>query len=158
LASGKVDRRNLPAPRARRAASSAGAAEPMNDAEAAIHAVWAALLAPLSVSIRDDFFLDLGGHSLLAAQMISRLRKDPRFEHVSMLDAYQHPTISGLGRSSLRRASTKRCSFRAASKSRMTNCHAAPRRGCDISSAAPRSSRRCTSCSASFPCSGSALT
>jgi len=48
------------------------------------------------VSIRDDFFLDLGGHSLLAAQMISRLRKDPRFEHVSMLDAYQHPTISGL--------------------------------------------------------------
>lgn len=98
LPSGKLDRKRLPAPRARAATAPASdaARQPMSDCEAAIHAVWAELFAPLGVSLADDFFLDLGGHSLLAAQMVSRLRKDPRFEGVSMRDVYQHPTIAAL--------------------------------------------------------------
>ncbi|HVW38358.1 MAG TPA: amino acid adenylation domain-containing protein, partial [Pirellulales bacterium] len=98
LPSGKLDRKRLPAPKARAANSFTqnAAQQPMSDCEAAIHAVWAELFAPLGVSLADDFFLDLGGHSLLAAQMVSRLRKDRRFEGVSMRDVYQHPTIAAL--------------------------------------------------------------
>ena len=98
LPSGKLDRKRLPAPRARiaPALASDAAQQPMSECEAAIHAVWAELFAPLDVSLADDFFLDLGGHSLLAAQMVSRLRNDPRFEGLSMRDVYQCPTIASL--------------------------------------------------------------
>lgn len=98
LPSGKLDRKRLPAPRARSATSPAPDAiqQAMSECEAAIHAVWAELFAPLAVSLADDFFLDLGGHSLLAAQMVSRLRDDPRFAGLSMRDVYQYPTIAAL--------------------------------------------------------------
>ena len=68
----------------------------MSECEAAIHAVWAELFAPLAVSPAADFFLDLGGHSLLAAQMVSRLRTNSRFDGLSMRDVYQCPTIASL--------------------------------------------------------------
>ncbi len=95
-ASGKLDRASLPAPRAREAKPQAPAARPQTDTERRIAEVWIALFRPLRVSVHDDFFLDLGGHSLLAARMVSELRKNPRFAHVSVADIYEHPTIASL--------------------------------------------------------------
>jgi non-ribosomal peptide synthetase-like protein len=96
LSSGKVDRKNLPAPRARPAAAQREITPPRTELEGRIAAVWRSLFAPEAVSTRDDFFLDLGGHSLLAARMVSQLRRQPGLEELSMLDVYQHPTIQKL--------------------------------------------------------------
>jgi non-ribosomal peptide synthetase-like protein len=96
LPSGKVDRGRLPAPRARQAATRPDHQPPRDEREKALAAVWERLFQPQPVSINDDFFLDLGGHSLLAAQMVSELRKDVRFQELSVLDIYRHPTIERL--------------------------------------------------------------
>ena len=70
LASGKVDRQSLPAPRARATEERPDLVPPRTDLEKQIVAVWEALLAPTPVSVQDDFFRDLGGDSLLAALMV----------------------------------------------------------------------------------------
>ena len=77
LASGKVDRKSLPAPRTRPAEERRDLVPPRTALEKQIVAVWEKLFAPTPVSVQDDFFLDLGGHSLLAARMVSELRKSP---------------------------------------------------------------------------------
>ncbi|MCX7009029.1 MAG: peptide synthetase, partial [Kiritimatiellaeota bacterium] len=41
-------------------------------------------------------FLDLGGHSLRAAQMVSRVRRLPGLAYISMVDAYNQPTLRQL--------------------------------------------------------------
>lgn len=64
--------------------------------ERRLHAVWSDIFAPVPVSIEDDFFLELGGHSLRAAGLVSRLRREPAFRQISMLDLYRHPTIRQL--------------------------------------------------------------
>jgi non-ribosomal peptide synthetase-like protein len=95
LPSGKVDRQALPFPRLRPEAADVEVA-PRSSAERKLLSVWRSLLAPMPVTLRDDFFLDLGGHSLLAAQMVSELRQDPQFARLSMLDVYNSPTIERL--------------------------------------------------------------
>ena len=95
LPSGKLDRASLPAPQ-ERYDKLQSAKLPRNDIERQIANVWQALFQPQVVSIGDNFFLDLGGHSLLAARMVSELRKDARFAHVSISDVYEHPTIESL--------------------------------------------------------------
>ena len=92
LASGKVDRKNLPPPRARAAEERDDLVPPNNDLEEQVVAVWEKLLAPTRVSVKDDFFRDLGGNSLLAALAVSELRTSPPFQRLSMLDIYQQPT------------------------------------------------------------------
>ncbi|HEX7241082.1 MAG TPA: amino acid adenylation domain-containing protein, partial [Longimicrobiaceae bacterium] len=69
-ATGKTDRRALPAPEA-----GAGEARvaPRTPTEEAVSAVWAEVLRVESPGAHDRFF-DLGGHSLLATQVISRVR------------------------------------------------------------------------------------
>jgi non-ribosomal peptide synthetase-like protein len=96
LPSGKVDRKHLPAPRARPVAGRRDLVPPRTALERQIAAVWEKLFAPTPVSVRDDFFLELGGHSLLAARMVSELRRQKPLEQLSMLDVYQHPTIEKL--------------------------------------------------------------
>ena len=96
LASGKVDRQRLPAPRARPAEERRDLVPPRTALEKQIVAVWEKLFAPTPVSVQDDFFLDLGGHSLLVARMVSELRKSPAFRQLSVLDVYQHPTAEKL--------------------------------------------------------------
>src|ERR1043166_507903 len=96
LPSGKLDRASLPAPRARHEKPSEPAARPPTGTERRIAEVWEALFRPQPISVEDDFFRNLGGHSLLAAQMVSRLRRDPRFARLSVLDVYKHPTIASL--------------------------------------------------------------
>lgn len=99
LTSGKVDRKQLPAPR--RAATLPVHADvmlwqPQDDVEKALSVAWNEVFAPAVVGPRDDFFVDLGGHSLLAARMVSSLRNQPQFQSISMLDVYHHPTIEKL--------------------------------------------------------------
>ena len=96
LASGKVDRQSLPAPRARATKERPDLVPPRTDLEKQIVAVWEALLAPTPVSVQDDFFRDLGGDSLLAALMVSELRRSPTLRGLSMLDVYQYPTAEKL--------------------------------------------------------------
>lgn len=95
LSSGKVDRKRLPVPTVR-LEPACGRSDARNGAEEKLLSVWRSLLAPMPVTVHDDFFLDLGGHSLLAARMVSDLRKDPQFARLSMLDVYSHPTIEKL--------------------------------------------------------------
>src|ERR1043166_7131458 len=87
LPSGQLDRASLPAPRARHEKPSEPAARPPTGTERRIAEVWEALFRPQPISVEDDFFRNLGGHSLLAAQMVSRLRRDPRFARLGVLQA-----------------------------------------------------------------------
>ena len=96
LPSGKLDRKSLPAPRARQTDAGSGGNGARTEAEHRISRVWEGLFRCGAVSRDADFFLDLGGHPLLAARMVSELRKDPRFARVSMGDLYEHPTIASL--------------------------------------------------------------
>jgi non-ribosomal peptide synthetase-like protein len=95
LASGKVDRKSLPAPSARPEARP-NLVPPRTALEKQLVAAWEKLFAPVPVSVQDDFFLDLGGHSLLVARMVSELRKSAAFRQLSVLDVYQHPTVEKL--------------------------------------------------------------
>jgi non-ribosomal peptide synthetase-like protein len=102
LPSGKVDRQRLPPPGGRALPGGAAPARAATGRDAAtaaerrLLAVWNKLFEAGVESVNQDFFTDLGGHSLLAAALVSRLRKEPDFRHVSMLDLYQHPTIRRL--------------------------------------------------------------
>jgi non-ribosomal peptide synthetase-like protein len=94
LASGKIDRRSLPAPNQRGDANiecvdDAG----VTPAEALMLVVWRRVFSPLPVHLNSDFFRDLGGDSLVAAGMISELRQRDPFRAASMFAIYQHPTL-----------------------------------------------------------------
>jgi non-ribosomal peptide synthetase-like protein len=95
LHSGKVDRQALPVPRLRPEAADAESTA-RTAGERKLLAVWKTLLAPMPVTVHDDFFTELGGHSLLAARMVSELRGDPQFARLSMMDVYNDPTIEKL--------------------------------------------------------------
>jgi non-ribosomal peptide synthetase-like protein len=97
LTAGKVDRKRLPPPAEVSAdAGREGFVAPVGKLETRIAAVWAEVATSKTPSVTANFFLDLGGHSLLAARLVSRLRKEPSFSAVSVLDVYQHPTIREL--------------------------------------------------------------
>ena len=98
LPSGKVDRKNLPAPQ------NFGVNIPgrttgrlaTTQVERDIATVWETVFGITEISIDDEFFNQLGGHSLLAAVMVSKLRQNPQFQDLAVLDVYQHPTIAQL--------------------------------------------------------------
>ena len=69
-ASGKVDRRALPAP-VNEPESTGGA--PRTEVEKAIADIWSEVLGVSGVGVGDEFF-DIGGHSLLATRVLVRLR------------------------------------------------------------------------------------
>ena len=96
--SGKVDRARLPPPS--RALESIGGPRtaPSGAAEKTVAAVWGGVFGRDSISAEDDFFNDLGGHSLLAALAVSRLRREPGFERLSLSDLYSHATVAKLAR------------------------------------------------------------
>ncbi|MDI5978875.1 non-ribosomal peptide synthetase [Amycolatopsis magusensis] len=72
-ASGKVDRRRLPAPVAGRPATT-GHVAPRTPLEEEITDIAGEFLGRDDVGVTDDFF-DLGGHSLLVARMVDKLRR-----------------------------------------------------------------------------------
>ena len=75
LTSGKVDRKQLPAPVNLLKGTDRQYVAPAGDLEQAVVAVWEKCFHTSPVSVEDDFFLDLGGHSLLAAQVVTELRR-----------------------------------------------------------------------------------
>ncbi len=94
-ASGKVDRKALPAPQGTRdAASERPWVDPRNELERTIAAVWREVLGVDRVGANDNFF-DLGGHSLLAAQVHARLGEALGRE-IALLDLFRYPTVAAL--------------------------------------------------------------
>ncbi len=94
---GKLDRRALPAPQARRATGSA-LALPGTEAERVLAAIWCEVLNLPEVGIDDDFF-DLGGHSLLATQVVARARRrlpETGARPVSVMDLFTCRTVREL--------------------------------------------------------------
>ncbi len=98
--SGKVDRRQLPAPGGDRPAPGTPYAAPSTAAEADLARIWAEVLRLPQVGIHDNFFA-LGGDSILSLQIVARAlqagwRLAPRqvFEHVTVaaLAAVATPT------------------------------------------------------------------
>ena len=92
-ASGKIDRKNLPAP-----AAGAGALEPEAEAEwrpveELVAGIWSEVLKREVVG-RDENFFELGGHSLLATQVISRVRRMIGVE-VALRQLFEAPTVRG---------------------------------------------------------------
>jgi non-ribosomal peptide synthetase-like protein len=96
LASGKLDRKALPRPESIPGHDASDLIPPRTPLERQLAAVWVEFFPGLSLSVRNDFFLDLGGHSLLAARLVSRLRRSSPFEGLSIADLYSHPTIESL--------------------------------------------------------------
>ena len=74
LASGKVDRANLPDPETLPLSHRDNLVMPENEIEEIIAAIWQELLGVEQVGVTWDFF-EIGGHSLMAIKVISRARK-----------------------------------------------------------------------------------
>ena len=98
-ASGKVNRRALPAPDAAATLTSVYV-PPRTPVEEELAAIWAQVLdfQPTeerpSIGIHDNFF-DLGGHSLLATQIIARVRAKYHVE-LPLRRLFETPTVAGL--------------------------------------------------------------
>jgi non-ribosomal peptide synthetase-like protein len=95
LASGKVDRRSLPPPRARLVDTERPITAPSTEWETRLVGVCEELCRTAPISIEDDFFVDLGGDSLLAAQLVTALN-ERHGATVSLREVYAHPTLARL--------------------------------------------------------------
>jgi len=93
-ATGKIDRRALPAPSSVRPLLDAAFVPARTAAEQQITAIWASLLGLRSVGVNDNFF-DLGGDSLLLLRMHARLCEGFGTE-VPLVEVFAHPTIATL--------------------------------------------------------------
>ncbi len=91
-ASGKVDRRALPAP------DSTGAGQeyvpPRSELEEALAAIWADVLRVERVGAFDNFF-DLGGHSLKATQAVAQIRQLLQVD-LPVRTLFEAPTLAEL--------------------------------------------------------------
>ncbi len=92
-ASGKLDRKALPAPDDT-AYASAAYEEPVGPVETALAAIWSDVLGIERVGRRDDFF-ELGGHSLLAMRVLSEVRDVLGLELRSG-SMFSHPVLADL--------------------------------------------------------------
>ncbi|PBC75549.1 amino acid adenylation domain-containing protein [Streptomyces sp. TLI_235] len=90
--SGKVDRKALPAPDPRAAATTATA--PRTPLERRIAEVFADVLGLETIGVEDDFFR-VGGHSLLAMRAVARLRAAAGMD-IDMRTMQRHRTVAAL--------------------------------------------------------------
>jgi amino acid adenylation domain-containing protein len=90
-AGGKVDRRRLPDPAA---VEREPTRAPRTVTEAALAAIWTAVLGLDAVGVDDDFFA-LGGHSLLAAEVAARAAESLG-EPVPVAIVFRHPTVAAM--------------------------------------------------------------
>jgi hypothetical protein len=95
-ASGKIDRRSLPAPQRAQLEADDRQVAPSDPEKEVVAAIWSHALALERVGMQDNFF-DLGGHSLLLMQVQRRLRGLLERE-VSIMDLFRFPTVAALGR------------------------------------------------------------
>jgi amino acid adenylation domain-containing protein len=93
-ASGKVDRRALPAPTGERPEMESTYVEARTPVEASVAEMWREVLRVERVGVEDNFF-ELGGHSLLATQIISRMREAFQVE-IALHQFFEHPRVSEL--------------------------------------------------------------
>lgn len=89
---GKLDRKALPKPDPGRQLT-CHYAEPRNDAEARLAAIWAEVLRVGRIGIHDNFFA-LGGDSILGIQVASRARRAGL--NLSPRQIFQHQTVAEL--------------------------------------------------------------
>jgi amino acid adenylation domain-containing protein/thioester reductase-like protein len=98
-ASGKTNRKSLPAPDKHRPSLMPVFRLPSSAVEVLVLGIWTRVLQVNQIGRNDDFF-SLGGHSLLAAQMIARVRETFRIDvrHSSFLlrEFLETPTVAGL--------------------------------------------------------------
>ena len=94
LPSGKLDRKALPEIAAADRVGHAPIVVPADELEGLVAEAFRATLGrEAPVSAADDFFLALGGDSVGAAQVISRLRRDPRTVTATVRDLYAGRTV-----------------------------------------------------------------
>jgi amino acid adenylation domain-containing protein len=92
-ATGKVNRRALPAPQMYTNKSSV---PPRTPAEELLAGMWANVLGVTSVGVEDNFF-DLGGHSLLGTRLVSRIREAFAVE-LRLRSLFEYPAVATLAR------------------------------------------------------------
>ncbi|TCP59321.1 amino acid adenylation domain-containing protein [Tumebacillus sp. BK434] len=93
-ASGKIDRRALPAPEPE--SSETAHVEPRTPAETALAAIWQEVLGVERVGAHDHFFA-LGGHSLLATQVTSRIAAQWEVD-LPLKKLFEAPTLEAFAR------------------------------------------------------------
>ncbi len=91
---GKTDRHALPRPTTEAAQVVGTSVRAGTVLEESIAAIWREVLGIASVGWHANFF-DLGGHSLLVGRVHTKLR-DQLDRNISIIELYQHPTISKL--------------------------------------------------------------
>ncbi|EWM19535.1 linear gramicidin synthetase LgrC [Kutzneria sp. 744] len=92
-ATGKVDRKALPAPDI--TDTTRGHVAPSTDAELTLAKIWAEVLRLDRIGVEDNFF-ELGGDSIVSIQVVSRARQ----AGLSLMpgDLFTHPTIAALAK------------------------------------------------------------
>ena len=93
-ASGKLDRRRLPAPSLDRAAGDAPAAPPRDDLERFLAGLWSRVLGVERVARDDDFFA-LGGSSLGGAMVVNSIQ-EALGEIVHVVAIFDAPTVAAM--------------------------------------------------------------
>jgi tyrocidine synthetase-3 len=93
-ASGKVDRKALPAPGIPDLGMDHEYIAPRNETEQKIAAIWSEALGVERIGIHDNFF-ELGGHSLKAVSIITRINKELKAKF-SLSVIFDNPTIAGI--------------------------------------------------------------
>ncbi|WP_234737001.1 polyketide synthase [Tellurirhabdus bombi] len=92
--SGKVDKKALPAPEAKRADLGTIYRKPVTEPEKNLAEIWIDLLGIDKVGLDDNFF-ELGGNSLLAQKTVAALKS--RFNYIlPITKLYQYPTVTGI--------------------------------------------------------------
>jgi tyrocidine synthetase-3 len=87
----KVDRRALPAPKAKAGKDSSA---PRSETQKKLAAIWSEILNINPIGIDDNFF-ELGGHSLLATILAARVHKEFQVK-LALVEVFKTPTIRGL--------------------------------------------------------------
>jgi amino acid adenylation domain-containing protein len=93
-ASGKVDRRALPAPERASGAGDGAFTAPRDLLEMKLARIWEEILDVDTVGVCDNFF-ELGGHSLLATRLMSRIG-EVFGKHLPLTALFRSPTIEHL--------------------------------------------------------------
>ena len=94
LASGKVDRKTLPAPSLSRPELQEDFVPPSDSLEEKLVNLWRQVLGVEKVGVNDNFF-NLGGHSLLAVRLFAEIEKLTGW-NLPLLSLFQSPTIKEL--------------------------------------------------------------
>ncbi len=90
--SGKIDKKNLPAPQYNRPISAPLYKKATTKIQENLTKVWVDILQISEIGIDDNFF-ELGGNSLLAQTLVANLLKDYNYK-LPVTKLYQYPTIS----------------------------------------------------------------